>query len=94
MYNQAMLLLLSSSWPSLLIGGLCLIIGFTSLGLTIKEWLEFLLSLPFTLINDQTQTEKEQNDQAIEEVASANPGCFFILVGLAFIGYGVFQLLK
>lgn len=86
-----MLLLLDQSWPWLLIGGLLLFLGFSSLGLTLREWIAYLASLPFTVSQESTETEKKQLDQPIEEVAAANPGCMLLLAGLVFVGYGLFR---
>ncbi len=87
-----MLLLLDQFWPWLLIGGILLLAGIASANLSLKEWLGFIVSLPFTLIPDSTKTEKAQLDsQSAEEVVTANPGCILILTGVALITFGIFR---
>lgn len=88
-----MLMMLSLGWPWILIGIVLLIIGVISVDLPPKAWLEYLMGLPFLLSSDQTQEEKEQTDQPLEEVAAANPGCMLMAAGIVCIGYGLFRWL-
>jgi hypothetical protein len=88
-----MLLLLTLGWPWVLIGSIVLVFGLGIVGLSARQWLEFLISLPFTISAEQTQTEKQQANQPAEDIAASNPGCVFVLAGLLMVGYGLFRWL-
>lgn len=87
-----MQLLLTQAWPWLFLGSLLALLGITSLDLPPREWLAFLVSLPFILLPDRTKTEKRELDQPAEDTASSNPGCFLLLVGACMVMYGLFRL--
>ena len=87
-----MLLLINQAWPWLFLGALLSFFGITSLDLPPREWLAFLVSLPFILLPDRTKTEKRALDQPVEDVAASNPGCILLLGGLFMVAYGLFRL--
>jgi hypothetical protein len=87
-----MLLFLTSPWPALIIGIICLAWGLEFTGLKPSEWLGFLIRLPFLFLPEPTITEHKQLDQPTEEIIAANPGCGLILVGLLMVIYGIFKL--
>jgi hypothetical protein len=91
-YNKLVLFLFSSPWPSIVLGCICIWWGLSFTGLKAKEWLGFLISLPFLFLPDQTVTEKKQLDQPTEEVVAANPGCTLLLAGAVMVVYGLFKL--
>lgn len=84
-----MLLLLTLAWPWILLGSLLLLVGFISIDLSLREWLRYILSLPFILSADQTEAEKQQTDQPVEEIAASNPGCMLIMAGVTMVCYGI-----
>lgn len=85
--------LLFEAWPWLMIGALLLVWGIKTTDLTGSQWARFIINLFFSQFSDTTAQEKKDIDHPTEEIASANPGCALVMVGLVILLFGCFRLI-
>lgn len=59
-----------------------------------RDWVEFWISWPMTLFSEDTVKEKKElREKSMEEAVTANPGCFFVLIGFGLVVFGVVRWL-
>jgi hypothetical protein len=88
-----MLILLTQSWPWIVIGALLIAWGQSAIKLTMREWMAFLLSLPFMFFTEPTSREKRDYErQQTQGMIEENPGCGLLLAGMLSLCYGIVKV--
>jgi hypothetical protein len=86
-----MLVLLQEAWPWI-VGGIVCCWGIATMKLTPGQWLELLMSLPFTIFFSEPTSDEKQHQPAAADIVDQQPGCAILTIGCLLLVFGIFRL--